>query len=232
MVKSNRKKLQDGDYDILEHVLRFRMTVSEALLQLSLVDSKEKAKSTLRRLRTNGFLASAPLYGTRSYYHLTKLAANSLGQPNASAKPLAEQTKLDAFAMLSFCTTTTPVQQKLTLDEFKENFPELFRNGERPNYYIDTQGESTKLGYIRVDRGGYGRWDRLIARCRGDIQVRCDLPAFRELIDSDGFVFTIITALPQKRERIEDALEEESLPCDIRVVAIPEMLELVAPMPR
>lgn len=230
--KNRRQKIGESDIEVIEHVYRYRLTVPEALACQGFADSPEKAKNLLRRLRSRGYLNSCPLYGTRNYHHLTKVAANIIGKPESAARPLAEQTKLDSFAMLSFCAMREPFQHKLTLDEFKENFPQLFRNGERPNYYVHTSDGKTKLGYIRVDRGGLGRWDRLLNRCRGDISTRSELPEFRRLIDSGGFVFTLITALPQKRQKLEAALDESPFPCPFNIVAIPDLLELVAPLPK
>ena len=234
MVKKRRVKIDERGIEILELVHRFRMIVPEALVHQGFVDpgSKNGAKNLLRRLRTAGYLKSVPLYGTKSYYHLTRSAAELIGQPESAARSLPEQTKLDSFAMLCFCGMREPYQHKLTLEEFKNNFPQFFRNGERPNYYVDSSSEKKRLGFIRVDRGGFGRWDRLLNRCRGDISTRCNLPEFRELIDSGGFVFTLLTALPQKRERLEAAISEDPFPCQVQVVDVPEILELVAPLPK
>lgn len=236
MVKRRRRqriRLEERDLAILEHVFRYRMTVVDVLVKLEFFDGNtpHAAKNVLRRLRHGGFLNSAPLHGTRRYYYLTPAAAHVLGVSEAVARALPEQTKVDAFGMLLYCCGREPQQEKLTLDEFQTGFAGLFRQGERPNYYIDSTGERKRLGFLRVDRGGFGRWDRLIHRCRDDIAKRCDLPEFRELIHRGGFVFTLVTSLPQKSDRIEEAVREQGFPCDFRVVPIPELLELVAPVP-
>lgn len=236
MVKARHRqriRLEERDLAILEHVFRYRMTVVDALVKLDFFDEKtpHAAKNVLRRLRHGGYLNSAPLFGTRRYYYPTPAAAHAIGQTEAIARPLPEQTKIDAFGMLIYCCCRLPQQEKLTLGEFQDGFSDLFRQGERPNYYIDTADETKRLGFIRVDRGGFGRWDRLINRCRDDIAKRCDLPAFRALINRGGFVFTLLTSLPQKAERIEEAVGDQGFPCKFRVVSIPEMLELVAPSP-
>lgn len=229
----SRVRLEERDIEILEHVFRYRMTVIEALENLGFFadDTPHAAKNVLRRLKSGGFLNSAPLYGNRRYYYLTSVAAHAIGYSEAVARPLPEQTKTDAFGMLAFCCLRDTHQEKLTLDEFRSSFPKLFRNGERPNYYLDTEGETKRLGFVRIDRGGMGRWDRLIARCRDDVAKRCDLPDFRRLIDGGAFVFTLLTALPQKAERLADAFSEDGFPCEIQVFSLPELLELVAPVP-
>lgn len=236
MVKARyrqRIRLEERDLAILEHVFRYRMTVVDALVKLDFFDEKSPyaAKNVLRRLRNGGYLNSAPLFGTRRYYYLTPAAVHVIGQSEAIARPLPEQTKIDAFGILVYCCCRLPQQEKLTLAEFQNGFSNLFRRGERPNYYIDSTEEIRRLGFIRVDRGGFGRWDRLINRCRDDVAKRCDLPAFRALIDQGGFVFTLLTSLPQKAERIVEAVCDQGFPCEFRVEAIPEMLELVAPAP-
>ncbi len=232
-MKHQRIRLEERDLAILTHVFRYRMTVVDALTRLSFFNDQtpHAAKNVLRRLRHGGYLNSAPLFGTRRYYYLTPAAAHAIGETESVARVLPEQTKIDAFGMLTYCCCREPQQDKLTLAEFQHSFSDLFRKGERPNYYVDTTDARKRLGFIRVDRGGYGRWDRLIHRCRDDIAKRCDLPAFRSLINQGGFVFTLLTSLPQKAARIEETIREEGFPCEFRVVAIPEMLELVAPAP-
>ncbi len=234
MVKKRKTiRLEERDFDILRHVGRYKLTVVEALERMPFFDqgSPHAAKEALRRLRNGGYLKSETLYRTRRYYHLTRAAANVLDEHPSLANPLTEEPKVRAFAMLSYCCLCEPTQEKLTLAEFRSHFPTLYRDGERPSYYVDTHAARKRLGYLRVDHGGFGRWDRVIGKLRDDIAKRCDLPDFRELIVNRGFVITILTALDRKAERIREAIEEADLPCDVQVFVVPGLLELIAPAP-
>lgn len=231
--KKKQIRLEERDFDILRHVARYRLSVLEALERMPFFSdcTPHAAKEAVRRLRNAGYLASAPLYRNRRYYHLTRTAANLLDEHPSVAQPLNDEPKTRAFAILSFCCLSEPRHERLTIDEFRANFPTLYREGERPNYYIDTVGDSKRLGYLRVDHGGFGRWDRLIGKLRGDIQKRSDLPDFRQLISARQFVITVLTALEPKRRRIEEALSEADFACDVQVQVVPGLLNLVAPLP-
>lgn len=240
-------QLQDRDFVILRHICRYKMTVLQALERLPVFvgSSRDAVKNVIRRLRQGGWIRSAWLYDSYpvgdspqqtplrySYYYLSESAANLLGEHPGIARPLKDEPKIRAYAALAFCCLDEPRREKLTAEEFKEVFPELYRLGERISYYIDTEGPQKRLGYIRVDYGGRGRWDRLIAKCRSDIRKRCDNRAFRELVLRGGFVITVITALEQKAARLRDALEDAQLPAEVKVHVVPELLEMIAPGPR
>ena len=66
------------------------------------------------------------------------------------------------------------------------------------NYYVDTSGPQPRLGFIRVDAGGRGRWDRVLAKCRDDLQVHQRMLASAQFIDRQAFEITLITTLPKK----------------------------------
>jgi len=231
MVKKKKITLEERDFEILKHVSRYRMTVLEALEQMPFFsgDKPHAAKEAVRRLRSGGYLKSASLYRNRRYYHLTRAAANVLDEPPTASRPLTEEPKARAYAMLAFCVEHG--LEKLTLSEFRSYFSKLYREGERPNYYVDSRSDINRLGFMRVDHGGFGRWDRLIGKLKGDIQKRCDLPDFRELISDGRFIITVLTALERKQDRIYDALLESPLPCVIEVHVVPGLLELIAPAP-
>ena len=230
-------KLEERDRFILEHVARYRMTVPQALSELTFFEDSgpHAVKNVLKRLcRSGGYLSSAPLYRNRSYYHLTKRAVRVLGEHDSLAKPLPDEPKTRAYAVLSFCCLQGRGFERLTKDEFEQHFPELYQNQQRREYYIDTAGDRPRLGFLRVDYGGRGRWDRLIAKCREDVVKRCDKPAFRKLIDAGDFVITVLTALEKKAERLRQAVAEieAQLPVPIQVAVIPDLLELIAPPPQ
>lgn len=233
--------------DVLQHVRRYKMTVLRALERQPFFAGcgPYAAENVVRRLREGGWLKSEWLYDSYAacarrgqqpnsyrYYHLTLAAANLLGEHPQIAQPLKDEPKCRAYAVLAFCCFDEPQREKLTPQEYREIFPELDRPGERINYYIDVDNTRKRLGYIRVDYGGYGRWDRLIAYCREDIRKRCDNRAFRQLVLEGSFVITVITALERKAARLRAALDDAQLPAEIKVHVVPDLLEMIAPRPR
>lgn len=226
--------LEQRDLELLEHVRRYRITVPEAVSTLPsfVATGKHAAKNVLRRLSGSGrYLKSAPLYRTRRYYHLTPKGARLLGEHESLGKPLTPDPLIRAYAILAFCKLQGRSHERLTPAEFEGHFPELVRRGQRTEYYIDSDESGHRLSYIRVDYGGQGRWDRLIARLRKDISKRCEAEAFRKLILSGEFSLTVLTALPQKAERLRQAVAglEDPLPVPVRVELVPELLEMIAP---
>ena len=82
------------------------------------------------------------------------------------------------------------------------------------------------LGFLRVDMGGHGRWDRVLAKCREDARRHAAMPAVNQAIAADQFEIALVTSLPQKAERLCQALKQlSSLPAiPIRVTSIPELV--------
>ena len=222
---------------LIDHVARYRITVREAVEH-----AFAKSFGATRRMFTqavrDGHLDVAPLYRNRRYCHLTQLGANSVDTSASSDDrpkhgPLSEPAKVRAYAMLVFCCLHDVPRERLTADDFQTHFPDLYRPGMSANYYIDTTGNRPRIGLLRVDFGGRGRWDRIISRVRRDIEAHYLAAGFRRLLARQSFEITVVTALPQKAGRIRQALAGH---CDarrvpIRVVAMPDLLHLVMPPP-
>ena len=101
------------------------------------------------------------------------------------------------------------------------------------NYYTDTTGQVPRLGFLRVDTGGHGRWDRILAKCRDDLQEHALDAGFAPFIRQGMFEITLITTLPQKAQRIQHTVADwdEAARSLIRVAVVPELLNLIAPPP-
>lgn len=212
---------------ILQHVSRYRMTTLRVLGHLPELAEVgfRRLKQHVQTLKQGGQIAEAPLYQQRRYLHL---------QDHASDQPAgahSELSKTRNYAMLAFCCLGENPRERLTTNDFRKHFPDLYRPGLPLNYYVDLEQDSARLGFMRVDTGGRGRWDRVIARARSDIQKHSSEPAFRELIEHDLFEVAILTALPQKAERIRKSLQDGDSRTGglIRVSAIPDLLYLIAP---
>jgi hypothetical protein len=101
------------------------------------------------------------------------------------------------------------------------------------HYYLSNSGATPRLGFLRVDVGHHGRWDRIIAKVSDDIRWHLSLPVITELLRNDAFEISVITALPDQAHRIHEALslQQEVLPIPVHCVAMPELVNLIRPAP-
>lgn len=231
------KQLDPLDFDVLDHVARYKMGVPESVARLPSLEgwTPGRVKNTLKRLRGEGYLKTAPLYGDRTYDHLTREGAEALDLPlegrdaERLGQPLAEVPKVRAYAVLAFCCLSTRARQRLTPDEFKQFFAEHDRPGLPLSYYADH--EAKKLGFVRVDTGGRGRWDRVVERVRTDVERHQESDAFRESIGSEGLEVTLVTATEQKAGRLRAAFAEGEAFAAVTILVhvVPELVDLIAP---
>jgi hypothetical protein len=211
------------------------MTTKKALASLPCFKGAgpRAIENVVRRLCEAGYLRSSPLFDNECYFHLTRRATDLLGLHPDLAKPLTEDQKIRAFAILSYCCLHPDGRRdRLTPEEFKRLFPGLYKSGQRVQYYVVNLNDVPRLGYLKVDRGGNGRWDRAIERCRGDMLKRGALPAFGTLIEERGFEMTLLTSLEQKAEQIRAAVAELDRPflAPLYVYVVPNLIKLVAPI--
>jgi len=231
-------KLTATDRVILRHIARYRLTVREAVPRLPefFQDTPAELDAQLRRLEDAGFIATTWLYAKRRCFILTPKGAlrvrGSLSDRNAQA-PFSEATKIRRFAALTFCHLTSIRRQRLTAAELAEHVRGVSGSDADTPYYITLDEAPTRLGFLRVDLGGQGRWDRILAKCQQDVRDHADDPNWLPWIASNRFEVTLVTALPHKAERLHHALsqQEHPPPIPIRITAIPELLYLIAPPP-
>jgi hypothetical protein len=213
---------------VLAHVESFGLTVIEAARRLPvfLETGEAAAERAIERLERAGYLASTWLYRDRRCYYRPPVGQSS------PAHSISEETKIRRFARLSFCClgktqrmSASPSQLRQVIPDFSEA---LCANG----YYLQADSQPV-LGFLRIDMAGSGRWDRVLAKCCEDARHHARTPSFQQLIEAGQFEITLVTALPQKAERLCQALTSlDSLPAiPIRVTSIPELVNLIAPPP-
>jgi len=249
------RELDPTTYDVLDHVARYRIGVAEALIATPpFADvSPARMKRMLRALceapspsptpATAGpLLASAPLFGSRRYVYLTRAGRAAIGEAETEveagqgrrrrAGAFSEIAKVRAYGVLAFCCLSGRPRQRLTVEEFRRTFPEHHRPGLPMGYYADHQAR--RLGFVRVDAGGRGRWDRIAEKVREDVRRHRELPAFRASIAAGAFELALVTATRRKAERLWPIFDEEGRASGvpIHVHVVPELLELIAPPPR
>jgi hypothetical protein len=244
--------LSQDDRAVLDHVLRYRLTLPRILSRTEIVNDagESAAQAALERLRQEGWLQTADLYpGYRAehYYHLTEKAARQIGQDAIVAKPLLRDQRVEHFAIATFCCCGESFRELLTKDEFKQRFAHLWFVGQPIRHYLD-KGEDgvVRLAFLKVDTAGPGRWDRLIDSCGRFLRQRLDksrvrpenrprVEEFDRLVKSDQFQITVLTAFPEKKRALElelsrRRLAEETVP-PLRVHVVPGLLEVLFPAP-
>jgi len=227
--------------NLLEHVIRYRMTVFPAVQRLPTFANfgRKRTAAFLQQLCCTHDLGRAPLYRNRRYFHLGHRGGKSSLQTRPAIDgdhphgPLSEPAKIRNYAILVFCCLGDARRQRLTSDDLENHFPDLYRPGLAMNYYIDTSAAQPRLGFLRVDTGGHGRWDRVLAKCRSDLESHWAHAGLRRFIEQDAFEISLITALPQKARRLAESLTAWGDPRAqiIKVCAIPELINLIAPPP-
>lgn len=226
---------------VLEHLARYRMTVLGAVQQLPDFQrlGRKRTAAFLHQLCRSCELGTAPLYRKHRYFFLESHGFDRLAVQwgrSASADrygPLSESAKIKNYAILAFCCLNGRRRQRLTPADFDKCFPDLCRPGLSMNYYVDTSGTQPRLGFIRVDTGGRGRWDRVVATCLHDVTTHEAIPGFRPFIARQAFEITLITPLPHKARRMAETIGALGDPRAnlIQVSAMPELLNLIAPPP-
>jgi hypothetical protein len=226
--RSRRPRLVDRDYEIFEHVMRYRLTTREVLQRLFFADSELNAVTKVTsRLVKDGFLNRYDLYPSRAYFTLGRKSASFLGVAYKKTRELGPLSKAREFGVLSYCCMTERLRERLTVHELSQKHPELLQGGlDNSHYYLDNDGEVTRLAYIRVDLGG--SVDHILRNCRDDIAERLRFDAFEHLMNNGRFAIAIVTARAEKVEKIREATNErQDWPVAFRVEAVPELVELV-----
>ena len=218
----------------LQHVARYRLTTPEAVRTVPALRLKTNANALawLRRLVAAGRLGEAPLDHHGSYFHLTERGARDVRRKphrgSRHAGPLSESAKARAFALLAFCRLSGINRERLWPDELRKVVPGFDPVGSASTYCAERTDDSRKLGFVRVDAGGFGRWDRILATLAADLRSVAAEPALRTLIAARAFEVTLVTVTPEKAERLRTALAEIAASAvPVRVVAVPRLLALM-----
>ncbi len=214
---------------VLNHVARYRLTTTDALENLEPAEpaTRKQKHDALKHCTRMGWLGSDWLIRGQRYWYLTG-AVEKLGIDAKRYGPLSEPAKLRAYAMLRFCCEQNSVRHKLTRIEMAKHFPELDRSGLPDRYYFNTENKG-RLGLVRYDFGHHGRWDRVVEATKRDIRNHLIEPGIRHLILADRFEISILTALPQKAQRLRAVLETHSLSLriPIGVYDFPQLVPLI-----
>jgi hypothetical protein len=199
------------------------------------------AERVLTRLLRQGMIASHAFVGNSVYYTLTAASARAIGLDESRAvRPLGPQSLAKRYSELLFSTAVTPPRVLLTRSEFKARFPRVApteaeigegkgRGLSSDRYYIDAGelphlGGKPRLAFIVTDYRSHQR--RLVKKIRREYHKRACLSHFRELLQADQLLFTVLTPFPKKAALVAAGLSGE--PFRARVETVPGYAELVA----
>lgn len=217
----------------LRHVARYRLTTPEAARTVASLRLKSNANAVafLRRLVAAGWLGEAPLDRHGSYFYLSEHGAKEVcpsdEQSFRHSGPLSEVAKTRAFALLAFCRLTGAHRERLRPDELGRVVPGFDPVGSTSTFYAERSETARTIGFARVDVGGVGRWDRILATLAADLRTFDADPALRPLITGRAFEVTLVTATREKADRLRSTLAETGTPSvPVHVVAVPRLLAL------
>ncbi len=224
---------------ILEHLRRYELiTPTDAVLGGILgMDTEEVAANRLVALEKRHIVQRATLNTPSPCYIFTQrefaLREEADSKRDEKVQPLSVQSMLRRYAMLKFCLQRAPPRRKLTPEEFQSRFPDMYRAAHSHHYYTTFVDSQPRIGFLRVDLGGRGRWDRIVAKARSDINRHLQFPIVQQLLAKQAFEVAVVTATLEKARRIHDALQAKhaELPVPSYCEAIPELGDVIRPSP-
>jgi hypothetical protein len=232
-------RLTERDQAILRHVQRYRVTTPETLLKVfydSTRQSIEAPKSTLKRLRAAGYLASDALYasGNETYHHLTAEGAKVLGVPPEVAGPYDAQRLFIQYGRLLFCCHGPRPRPKFLDTEFDA----AFRGRRTPasefgkRFYVDAY-------YLDIDADDVRRLGTILVEHSRDIVPRLEKTLTRmhellpEFFEEGRFALALVTSTDARREDLRKQLSawraREGITVPVTVEAYPALLPFFEP---
>lgn len=149
----------------------------------------------------------------------------------AGLRPLSDTSLARSLGILTFCHDSKS-RSLITREELETYFPKIFRRGLPAGHYIEAAPQSTRLGNIRVD-GGQSKVNRIVTRTHRSIQKYEQQTGFRELIRDGNFELTWMVPTHPKQRRLIEALHPLTASgVQIKVIAIPDLLNIVAHIPQ
>jgi hypothetical protein len=224
-------KLTTRDYEILQHLLRYKVA-SREMFHRALFSkvSLNAVTKVVTRLVANGWLKRHPFLVASCYFSLTDKAARFLGTPQAAIEKALPQREIIAeYAIGAYCCLGEKLRKRLTLEEVEQDYPQLFFNPtDSANYYLDTTFRPELVGQVFVEEGASPQ--SFLEACRQDIATRSKRAAFRKLVVGGGFRMTILTAVPEKAIVLKAAVKKIDWPEGLRteVIVVPGLMNAVA----
>jgi hypothetical protein len=220
-------EISDRDLAILDDVLRYRLTTVELARARHFGDaSDDAARKALDKLAAEKWLRKIPLHGATRAYILAFIATQRLGIHRVAAKVPGLGALTRAYGLA--CYAARAGVEKLTPSEWREQFPELHRDGPPAGcYFLESERGEPKVVHVHVDTGPNVR--RIVPKIRRVVRARYALPLFAELIQERRFEIAIACPSEGKKLALEKALAKgfDGI-TPIRLVVIEELQPLLA----
>jgi hypothetical protein len=229
--RGKNPKLVDRDYDILDHVSRYRLSTREVLHRLYFNEAEMNAVTKVTsRLVDYGFLNRFELHSGKSYFVFGPEGAKLFGISPKKCRPLGPQSLICEYAILQFCCLSQDTRERLLVRELAAKLPNLTGKHLRAGYYyLDHNGERPRLSAMRVDHGADSA--HIVRKARADLESLILNPAIRGLVETQRFMMAILTVTEQKVQDIQDSLLRHSWPIPFRVEAVPDLAPLMGRRP-
>ena len=136
-----------------------------------------------------------------------------------------------AVATQSFCRLEPTKPRLLSSNNIEIYFPSLFRKGLPSGYYVrNAEASKPVLGFLRIDTNAKPI-GRLVSKSDSIAQRHFKQQEFRRLHRSGQFELTWLVPTEAKKRSLEITVANlRSLNFTLRAFAVPELLELLAPL--
>ena len=224
----NTTRLLDRDYEILEHLMTYRVTTREVLHRQFFADSELNAVSKVTtRLTENGYLARYEFIANSVYFTLGLRGAKLFGAPARCAKEPGTQTLYTQLGILGYCFGEKPQRMRLRVATLLEKHPALLKKGVDPSQYVvDASTTPSLLSFVRVDGGGTN--DHVLRKIDADIKCRLEIPLCASLMQSGRFQIACVTFTEEKQKELERKIPAQKFPCAVSVEVVPILSDLLA----
>lgn len=224
----NTTRLLDRDYEILEHLMTYRVTTRDVLHRQFFSDSEVNAVSKVTtRLLENEYLARHEFLANSVYFTLGLRGAKLFGAPARCAQEPGTQTLYTQLGILGYCFGEKTQRTRLRVATLREKHPGLLKKGVEPaQYVVDASTTPSMLSFVRVDGGGSN--DHVLRKIDADIQCRLEIPLFASLMETGRFQIACVTFTEEKQKELERKIPTQKFPCAVTVEVVPLLRDLLA----
>lgn len=220
-------QLAERDTTLIGDVLRYRLTTVELARRRHFAElGADAARKALDRLVEEKWLRKIPLHGSVRAYILSFVATQRLEIHRVAAKVPGLAALSRAYGLA--CYAASSDVEKFTAQEWREEFPELHRDGlPSASYFLREEDGEPIVVYVHVDIGQDVR--RIVPKLRRAVRARYDLPAFAELIQERRFALTVVCPSEGKKLALGKAVEKhfEGI-TPVRIEVVEELQPLLA----
>ncbi len=225
--KHNVRRLSGRDREILEHVVRYRLTTKETLHRLFFNENEPNAAiKVANRLCDEGWLRKFSLLYPRQYLVAGTRTVQSFGLPTARSLPLGPQALPTEYAILHYSAAAENVE-RLKRREVSARFDWYRDEWAATAHCVRTTDTADVLELVRVDLGGPA--DHVARKCVADFATRNQSPVFQHAIENALFRLVVITATADKAAATQLSLHGHLWPDGIsfHLAVVPELLPLL-----